>query len=452
MSSSNYPIIVPSDSDIEDDFSSINVPDYFSATTRNTSLDSSDDLTKYLLASLAISPFHNDPYMEIMQAYDATDNELPIPPLQATISPPTILPPSLVLPPPLFNPREFFVPEELSPLKKQVCFLSSSFTDLSDSPHNQACNLALPSFSVYTPTPPQIFEIGKSSIKMHLKHHEKQIKDILNYLEELSFHHIEKMEERLHLGQKDNIAFARFRISNLEQTLEYIKACHQLYMEIPSPKDTKTPVESPILVFLSVGSSSPISSTTSPPDYPFDEPIFAKMPPKRTSTSTAPVMTQAAIRQLIADGITVALEAQAATMASIKNPNRNIGLRETHVAKGGNYKEFISCQPFYFNGTEGAVGLICWFERTESVFSRSNYAEENKVTFSTGTLTNDALSWWNSYVQPIGIEQANKITWTELKRILTNKYCPRNEVRKIEDEFYNLIIKGNDLKTYIRRF
>ncbi|GKF03982.1 reverse transcriptase domain-containing protein [Tanacetum coccineum] len=64
----------------------------------------------------------------------------------------------------------------------------------------------------------------------------------------------------------------------------------------------------------------------------------------------------------------------------------------------------------------------------------------------------DALSWWNAYAQPIGIEQANRITWTELKRLLTNKYCPRTEVKKMEDEFYNLVVKGNDLKTYIRRF
>ncbi|GJU93995.1 reverse transcriptase domain-containing protein [Tanacetum coccineum] len=82
----------------------------------------------------------------------------------------------------------------------------------------------------------------------------------------------------------------------------------------------------------------------------------------------------------------------------------------------------------------------------------TNCAEENKVTFATGTLTNDALSWWNSYAQPIGIEQADKITWTELKRLLTNKYCPRTEVKKTEDEFYGLIVKGYDLKTYTRRF
>ncbi|GKC70987.1 hypothetical protein Tco_1116870, partial [Tanacetum coccineum] len=125
-------------------------------------------------------------------------------------------------------------------------------------------------------------------------------------------------------------------------------------------------------------------------------------------------MTQAALRQLIIDSVATALEAQAANIANIDNYN-NTG--PTPVAKRGNYKEFLSCQPFYFKGTEGAVGLIRWFERTESVFSRSNCVEENKVAFATGTLTDDALSWWNAYAQPIGIEQANRITLTELKRL-----------------------------------
>ncbi|GJT38895.1 reverse transcriptase domain-containing protein [Tanacetum coccineum] len=176
------------------------------------------------------------------------------------------------------------------------------------------------------------------------------------------------------------------------------------------------------------------------------------MPPKRTSTSETPTITLAAIQQLIANGIATALEAQAATMASASNPNWNTGPTRIPVTKTGNYKEFVSCQPFYFNGTEGAVSLIRWFERTKSVFSRSNCAEENKVAFATGTLIDDALSWWNSYAQPIGIDQANQITWTELKRLLTNKYCPRTDVKKMEDEFYNLVVKGNDLKTYIRKF
>ncbi|GJX05852.1 hypothetical protein Tco_0193784 [Tanacetum coccineum] len=56
----------------------------------NTSPDPLDDLSKYLLASLAISHFHDDPYMKVMQAYNATSNESPIPPPQAPIALPIV--------------------------------------------------------------------------------------------------------------------------------------------------------------------------------------------------------------------------------------------------------------------------------------------------------------------------------------------------------------------------
>nr|GFB67364.1 hypothetical protein [Tanacetum cinerariifolium] len=124
------------------------------------------------------------------------------------------------------------------------------------------------------------------------------------------------------------------------------------------------------------------------------------MPPKRVSTSTAPAMTQATIWQLISDGIAAALEALAATMANTENPNGNLRSRETLVAK----------------------------KRKLQRVHKLKCTEEDKVTFAIGTLTNDALSWWNAYTQPIGIEQANKIAWAELKRLLTNKelalLCP----------------------------
>ncbi|GJR23471.1 reverse transcriptase domain-containing protein [Tanacetum coccineum] len=179
---------------------------------------------------------------------------------------------------------------------------------------------------------------------------------------------------------------------------------------------------------------------------------ISRMPPKKTSTFAAPAMTQAAIRQLVANSVATALEAQAVNMANADNTNGSTGSGETPVAKRGIYKEFITCQSFYFNGIEGSVGLIRWFKRTESIFSRKNYVEENKVTFATSTMTNDALSWWNAYAQPIRIEQDNRITWTELKKLLTNKYYPRTEIKKMEDEFYNLTVKENDIKTYVRRF
>ncbi|GJT94515.1 putative reverse transcriptase domain-containing protein [Tanacetum coccineum] len=147
---------------------------------------------------------------------------------------------------------------------------------------------------------------------------------------------------------------------------------------------------------------------------------ISRMPPKRTSTTKAPAMTQAAIRKLVTDSVTAALEAQAPTMANADNTNRNTRERETPVAR--------------------------------KLFSSSNCTEDYKVNFAIGTLTEEALSWWNSFAQPIRIEEAYKITWVEFKKLLIKKYCPRTEVQKMEDKFYHLTVKGNNHKTYVRRF
>nr|GFA61441.1 reverse transcriptase domain-containing protein [Tanacetum cinerariifolium] len=127
----------------------------------------------------------------------------------------------------------------------------------------------------------------------------------------------------------------------------------------------------------------------------------------------------AAIRKLVADSVATVLEAQAATIANTDNTNRNTEPKETPVARKCSYKELMSCQPFNFKGTEGAIGLIRWFEQIELVFSRSNYTEDCKVKFATGTLTEESLSWWNSFAQPIRTEEAYKITWQETVKAYT---------------------------------
>ncbi|GJV45379.1 hypothetical protein Tco_1429915 [Tanacetum coccineum] len=82
----------------------------------------------------------------------------------------------------------------------------------------------------------------------------------------------------------------------------------------------------------------------------------------RTSTPETPAITLDAIRQLIAD-LTTAVEAQTTAISSASN------LTRTPAVKTGNYKEFISCQPFCFNGTEGAVGLFAGFVNEPNQYS-----------------------------------------------------------------------------------
>nr|GFB03953.1 reverse transcriptase domain-containing protein [Tanacetum cinerariifolium] len=69
-------------------------------------------------------------------------------------------------------------------------------------------------------------------------------------------------------------------------------------------------------------------------------------------------------------------------MANVDDANRNPKPIEAPVARKCSYKEFMSFQPFNFKGSEGAIGLIRWFERTELVFCRSNCTEDCKVKFA----------------------------------------------------------------------
>nr|GEV82118.1 reverse transcriptase domain-containing protein [Tanacetum cinerariifolium] len=285
----------------------------------------------------------------------------------------------------------YSVSEEIMPPHKQAHFLSppSSSTDLSTSPWINAILNHLDEFPLK-----RIEQIeygieglvnGRVIIQRDFDRLEIELQEAQTQIAGF---------QREQMRHDDEVVLTRVRISTLKD-IKHI---------IPStpPRDIEPPVGSPI----------PSS-------------LFS-IAPKRKSTSAAPTMTQATIRKLVADSVVAGLEAQAATTANADNTNRNTRESETLIARKCSYKEFMSCKPSYFKGTEGAVGLIRWFERTESVFLLSNCTEDIKVKFATGTLTEDALSWWNSFAQPIGIEEAYKTT------------C--------------LTVKGNDLKTYVKRF
>ncbi|GJV67448.1 reverse transcriptase domain-containing protein [Tanacetum coccineum] len=112
----------------------------------------------------------------------------------------------------------------------------------------------------------------------------------------------------------------------------------------------------------------------------------------------------------------------------------------------------MKCQPLYFKGTEGVVELTQWFERMETVFRISNCSVENQIKFSTCTLLAGALTWWNSHVRIVGHDVAYAMTWIDLRKKMTDKYCPRNEIKKLETELWNLKVKGTDVTGYNQRF
>nr|GFB02315.1 putative reverse transcriptase domain-containing protein [Tanacetum cinerariifolium] len=93
---------------------------------------------------------------------------------------------------------------------------------------------------------------------------------------------------------------------------------------------------------------------------------------------------------------------------------------------GCTYATFIKCDPLPFNGTKVAIGLCQWFERLESVFQISECKEKDRVKFAMATLHGWALTWWNGRTKAMGIEAANNIPWSEVKKWMTEEFCPRS--------------------------
>ncbi|GJT43967.1 reverse transcriptase domain-containing protein [Tanacetum coccineum] len=88
----------------------------------------------------------------------------------------------------------------------------------------------------------------------------------------------------------------------------------------------------------------------------------------------------------------------------------------------------------------------------ETVFHISNCPERYLVKYATCTLLDSALTWWNSHKRIIGTDVAYALSWRELLKLMTEVYCPRNEIQKMETELWNLSVKNNDMATYTQRF
>ncbi|GJT75942.1 hypothetical protein Tco_1042667 [Tanacetum coccineum] len=117
------------------------------------------------------------------------------------------------------------------------------------------------------------------------------------------------------------------------------------------------------------------------------------MPPNKTTTP----MTDEAIRALISKGVADALAEHEA--------NRSRNRRRMHVARECTFTDFLKCQPLNFKGTKGVVGLTQW---------------------------------------TVSHEVSYGMTWKALKKMMTDKYCPRGEIKKLKIELWNLKVKESD--------
>ncbi|GJS91340.1 putative ribonuclease H-like domain-containing protein [Tanacetum coccineum] len=90
--------------------------------------------------------------------------------------------------------------------------------------------------------------------------------------------------------------------------------------------------------------------------------------------------------------------------------------------QGCSYKTFMNGKPHSFSGTEGVVGQKHWFEKMEQVFEICKCAKDEKIS------------------------------WSNVKAMMTTEYCPATKIQRMEQELWTLTLKGDDIEAYNNRF
>ncbi|GJX70773.1 putative nucleotidyltransferase, ribonuclease H [Tanacetum coccineum] len=118
--------------------------------------------------------------------------------------------------------------------------------------------------------------------------------------------------------------------------------------------------------------------------------------PAPTATTTTNV-TNAQLQAMIDQGVSAALAARDATRNGTDSHSSGTGVRgsERVARKSALYQDFKN-------------GKLC------------------------------ALTWWNTHVMTVTHDVAYSMTWVDLKKKMTDKYCPQNEMKKLKAELWNL--------------
>ncbi|GJX34091.1 hypothetical protein Tco_0245648 [Tanacetum coccineum] len=84
------------------------------------------------------------------------------------------------------------------------------------------------------------------------------------------------------------------------------------------------------------------------------------------------------------------------------NGNGNLNVNNKGVVlvtRECTYQDFVKCQPLNFKGTEGVIGLTCWFEKMETMFHISNCPPRT-----------------------VGVDAAYAMMWKALMKLMTKRF------------------------------
>ncbi|GJR20314.1 reverse transcriptase domain-containing protein [Tanacetum coccineum] len=117
---------------------------------------------------------------------------------------------------------------------------------------------------------------------------------------------------------------------------------------------------------------------------------------------------------MIDQGVTAALAARDANRNGDDSHTSGMGGKRTErVVRECTYQDFMKCKLIFQRGASNMVGF---------------------------------------HVLTVSHDVAYAMTWADLRKKMTDKYYPRNEMKKLEAELWNLKVKGTDVIGYNQRF
>nr|GEX17678.1 putative reverse transcriptase domain-containing protein [Tanacetum cinerariifolium] len=128
---------------------------------------------------------------------------------------------------------------------------------------------------------------------------------------------------------------------------------------------------------------------------------------KSTRGNPPPPLTQDTMNRMIQESVKAAIQAERERVQN--EANRAEGPNVASVARECTFADFMKCIPITFHGNERAVATL-------------------------------------------GIEAVTRKTWAEMKVILTEEFCPPDEIQRMEGELWNLKVKEMDISSYTTRF
>ncbi|GJR15570.1 putative reverse transcriptase domain-containing protein [Tanacetum coccineum] len=156
---------------------------------------------------------------------------------------------------------------------------------------------------------------------------------------------------------------------------------------------------------------------------------------KRAMTNTRSGMTPATIKEMINQRVDVALEAHRVNRdLKLRNGNDNGGNGNGNGNGNGTGNGNNGGNNSDGNENRNVNG------RGDRPVAREYGVKRWKLCFTLATVRRD-----------IKTDAAYASSWRELLKLMTEVYCLRNEIQKMETELWNLSVKNNDMATYTQR-